>query len=170
MAACRMPRLLCCIRTRMLLLFWLTALFGGGGCRALALLQAPGNITVAQVMSMLPYANAVSIFSVSGQVLIDAVKNGLSLYPSGGRFLQVRCGPIIANPSDFQVRPACRVQVCACSQHLQGQRVSLTWYRQISPGVAEERHNAAGLVMPTACGAAWYDGRFHDAALLLHLL
>ncbi|KAF6254137.1 Metallo-dependent phosphatase-like protein [Scenedesmus sp. NREL 46B-D3] len=52
-------------------------------------IEAPGNITVAQVMSMLPYANAVSIFSVSGQVLIDAVKNGLSLYPSGGRFLQV---------------------------------------------------------------------------------
>jgi hypothetical protein len=37
---------------------------------------------------MLPYANAVAIFTISGQVLIDAVRNGLSLYPNGGRFLQ----------------------------------------------------------------------------------
>jgi 2',3'-cyclic-nucleotide 2'-phosphodiesterase (5'-nucleotidase family) len=39
-------------------------------------------------MAMLPYANAMAIFTISGQVLIDAVKNGLSLYPNGGRFLQ----------------------------------------------------------------------------------
>lgn len=52
-------------------------------------IEEPGNITVAQVLAMLPYANAVAIFSISGQVLVDAVKNGLSLYPNGGRFLQV---------------------------------------------------------------------------------
>uniref|UniRef100_A0A383W8U0 5'-Nucleotidase C-terminal domain-containing protein n=1 Tax=Tetradesmus obliquus TaxID=3088 RepID=A0A383W8U0_TETOB len=52
-------------------------------------IENPGNITVAEVLAMLPYANAVAIFTISGQVLLDAVKNGLSLYPNGGRFLQV---------------------------------------------------------------------------------
>jgi hypothetical protein len=41
---------------------------------------------------MLPYANAVSIFTVTGSALVEAFKNGLSAYPSGGRFLQVRLG------------------------------------------------------------------------------
>lgn len=58
--------------------------------------QNPGNITVAEVLAMLPYANAVAIFTISGQVLLDAVKNGLSLYPNGGRFLQVSRAAISA--------------------------------------------------------------------------
>jgi 2',3'-cyclic-nucleotide 2'-phosphodiesterase (5'-nucleotidase family) len=61
------------------------------------LLQAPGNITVAEVLSMLPYANAVAIFTITGQVLLDAVKNGLSLYPTGGRFLQVKAAAAADN-------------------------------------------------------------------------
>lgn len=52
-------------------------------------MQDPGNITVAQVMAMLPYANANAIFTITGQVLINAIKNGLSGYPAAGRFLQV---------------------------------------------------------------------------------
>lgn len=56
---------------------------------AAAVLQLTGDITVGQVLTMLPYANAVSIFTVAGSALIAAVKNGLSAYPSGGRFLQV---------------------------------------------------------------------------------
>lgn len=48
-----------------------------------------GDLTVGTVLTMLPYANAVSIFTVKGSVLIAAVKNGLSAFPTGGRFLQV---------------------------------------------------------------------------------
>jgi hypothetical protein len=51
--------------------------------------QLTGNLTVGTVLTMLPYANAVSIFTVKGSALIAAIKNGLSSYPSGGRFLQV---------------------------------------------------------------------------------
>lgn len=51
--------------------------------------QLTGDLAVGTVLTMLPYANAVSIFTVKGSVLIAAVKNGLSAFPSGGRFLQV---------------------------------------------------------------------------------
>lgn len=56
----------------------------------LLLLQMSGDLTVGQVLTMLPYANAVSIFTVKGAALIAAIKNGLSGFPNGGRFLQVR--------------------------------------------------------------------------------
>lgn len=49
-----------------------------------------GDLTVGQVLTMLPYANAVSIFTVKGSALAAAIMNGLSSYPNGGRFLQVR--------------------------------------------------------------------------------
>jgi len=51
--------------------------------------QMVGDLTVGQVLTMLPYANAVSIFTVKGSALAAAIKNGLSAYPNGGRFLQV---------------------------------------------------------------------------------
>ena len=54
-----------------------------------------GDLTVGQVLTMLPYANAVSIFTVAGSALIAAVKNGLSAYPSGGRFLQVGSAKLV---------------------------------------------------------------------------
>ena len=49
-----------------------------------------GNLTVGQVLTMLPYANAVAIFTIKGAALLAAARHGLSAYPSGGRFLQVQ--------------------------------------------------------------------------------
>lgn len=62
-------------------------MFNAGGIRTGYKLT--GDLTVGTVLTMLPYANAVSIFTVKGSVLIAAVKNGLSAFPNGGRFLQV---------------------------------------------------------------------------------
>lgn len=56
---------------------------------ATAGLQLTGDLTVGQVMTMLPYANAEAIFTIDGATLLAAVRHSLTAYPSGGRFLQV---------------------------------------------------------------------------------
>eukprot|EP00775_Hariotina_reticulata_P004008 gene4008-4259_t len=38
---------------------------------------------------MLPYANLYVIFTVTGQALLNAIRNSFTAYPFGGRFLQV---------------------------------------------------------------------------------
>lgn len=101
-------------------------------CVAAALPQ-PGNITVADVLSMLPYANALSIFSISGQVLIDAVKHGASGFPNSGRFLQVSgiryyhnngafLSAVFLNPdgSTSPINPAKSYTIVATDYMLQG--------------------------------------------------
>ncbi len=63
------------------------AIENGGGLRA----SIPqGQITMGGVLGVLPFQNTLSTFTVSGDVLLKALENGVSqLEDGGGRFLQV---------------------------------------------------------------------------------
>ena len=59
----------------------------GGGLRASI---DAGQITMGEVLSVLPFQNTLSTFEVSGQTIIDALENGVAQVEEGsGRFPQV---------------------------------------------------------------------------------
>ncbi|MEM8582029.1 MAG: bifunctional metallophosphatase/5'-nucleotidase, partial [Pseudomonadota bacterium] len=59
----------------------------GGGLRASI---DAGEITMGEVLTVLPFQNTLSVFEASGQMLIDALENGVSKVEEGaGRFPQV---------------------------------------------------------------------------------
>ncbi|WP_425091155.1 bifunctional metallophosphatase/5'-nucleotidase [Tropicimonas sp. S265A] len=59
----------------------------GGGLRASI---DEGEITMGEVLTVLPFQNTLSTFQATGQMLIDALENGVSKYDEGaGRFPQV---------------------------------------------------------------------------------
>ncbi|MCV2893110.1 bifunctional metallophosphatase/5'-nucleotidase [Lentibacter sp. XHP0401] len=63
------------------------ALQNGGGIRSSI---DAGEVTMGEVLSVLPFQNTLSTFEVSGEVLLAALENGVSQYEDGaGRFLQV---------------------------------------------------------------------------------
>ena len=63
------------------------AIQNGGGIRASI---DAGEVTMGEVMTVLPFQNTLSTFRVSGQTLLDALENGVSQIEEGaGRFPQV---------------------------------------------------------------------------------
>ena len=63
------------------------AIANSGGLRASI---DEGEVTMGEVLTVLPFQNTLSTFQVSGQTLIDALENGVSQYEEvGGRFPQV---------------------------------------------------------------------------------
>lgn len=63
------------------------SLVNSGGLRASI---EPGEVTMGEVLTVLPFQNTLSTFEVSGQMLKDALENGVSQYEEkAGRFLQV---------------------------------------------------------------------------------
>ena len=63
------------------------AIANSGGLRASI---DAGDVTMGEVLTVLPFQNTLSTFEISGQVLIDALENGVSQVEGGaGRFPQV---------------------------------------------------------------------------------
>lgn len=63
------------------------AIQNGGGLRASI---DAGEVTMGEVLTVLPFQNTLSTFTVSGQTIIDALENGVSQVEEGaGRFPQV---------------------------------------------------------------------------------
>lgn len=63
------------------------AIQNGGGLRASI---SEGQITMGDILSVLPFQNTLSTFQVTGAVVIDALENGASRLEDGaGRFVQV---------------------------------------------------------------------------------
>ena len=63
------------------------AIANGGGLRASI---DAGEVTMGEVLTVLPFQNTLSTFEVSGQTVIDALENGVSQVEEGaGRFPQV---------------------------------------------------------------------------------
>lgn len=63
------------------------AIQNGGGLRASI---GAGQVTMGDVVSVLPFQNTLSTFEVTGQTIIDALENGVSQLEDGaGRFVQV---------------------------------------------------------------------------------
>ncbi|SDW13604.1 bifunctional metallophosphatase/5'-nucleotidase [Roseicitreum antarcticum] len=63
------------------------AIQNGGGLRASI---SEGQVTMGDVLSVLPFQNTLSTFQVTGDVIIDALENGASRLEDGaGRFAQV---------------------------------------------------------------------------------
>ena len=63
------------------------AIQNGGGLRASI---DSGEVTMGEVLTVLPFQNTLSTFTVSGQTVIDALENGVSQVEEGkGRFPQV---------------------------------------------------------------------------------
>jgi 5'-nucleotidase len=63
------------------------AIQNGGGLRASI---DAGEVTMGEVLTVLPFQNTLSTFQVSGQTVIDALENGVSQVEDGkGRFPQV---------------------------------------------------------------------------------
>jgi len=63
------------------------AIANGGGLRASI---DAGEVTMGEVLTVLPFQNTLSTFQVSGQVVLDALENGVSQIEEGaGRFAQV---------------------------------------------------------------------------------
>ncbi len=63
------------------------ALVNSGGLRASI---DAGEVTMGEVLTVLPFQNTLSTFEVSGAVLVEALENGVSQYEEkAGRFLQV---------------------------------------------------------------------------------
>ncbi len=63
------------------------AIQNGGGLRASI---DAGEVTMGEVLTVLPFQNTLSTFQVTGQTMIDALENGVSeIEEGGGRFPQV---------------------------------------------------------------------------------
>ncbi len=63
------------------------AIQNGGGVRASI---DAGEVTMGEVLTVLPFQNTLSTFQVTGQTMIDALENGVSeIEESGGRFPQI---------------------------------------------------------------------------------
>ena len=69
----------------------------GGGLRASI---DAGEVTMGEVVTVLPFQNTLSTFQVTGQTLIDALENGVSQIEEGaGRFPQVAGMSFAVDPS-----------------------------------------------------------------------
>jgi 5'-nucleotidase len=63
------------------------AIANGGGLRASI---DAGEVTMGEVLTVLPFQNTLATFQVTGQTLVDALENGVSqVEDGGGRFPQV---------------------------------------------------------------------------------
>ena len=81
------------------------ALQNGGGVRAGI---DAGDVTMGEVLTVLPFQNTLSTFRISGAVLIEALENGLSQVESGaGRYPQVAGMEVIYDPA---AAPGARVK------------------------------------------------------------
>ncbi|NDC52215.1 MAG: bifunctional metallophosphatase/5'-nucleotidase, partial [Actinobacteria bacterium] len=49
----------------------------------------PFDVTLGDAISVLPFGNSIATSKISGQQLWDALENGVSQYPSAGRFPQI---------------------------------------------------------------------------------
>ena len=73
------------------------AIANGGGLRASI---DEGEVTMGEVLTVLPFQNTLSTFEVTGQTLIDALENGASQMEEGaGRFAQVAGMSYTVDPS-----------------------------------------------------------------------
>ncbi|SFD23492.1 bifunctional metallophosphatase/5'-nucleotidase [Tropicimonas isoalkanivorans] len=73
------------------------AITNGGGLRASI---DAGEVTMGEVLTVLPFQNTLSTFQTSGQTVIDALENGVSQVEEGaGRFPQVAGLKFAWNPS-----------------------------------------------------------------------
>ncbi|WP_373354413.1 bifunctional UDP-sugar hydrolase/5'-nucleotidase [Pseudoroseicyclus sp. CXY001] len=80
------------------------AIANSGGLRASI---DEGEVTMGEVLTVLPFQNTLSTFQVSGQVLLDALENGVSQIADGaGRFPQVAGLTFTVDPS---AEPGARV-------------------------------------------------------------
>ena len=80
------------------------AIQNGGGVRASI---GAGEVTMGEVLTVLPFQNTLSTFTVSGQTIIDALENGVSQVEEGaGRFPQVAG---IAFTWDPKAEPGARI-------------------------------------------------------------
>ncbi|PZX15236.1 5'-nucleotidase [Palleronia aestuarii] len=80
------------------------ALQNGGGIRASI---DAGEVTMGEVLTVLPFQNTLSTFEVSGQTLLDALENGASqMEEEGGRFAQVAGMSYTVDPS---AKPGSRI-------------------------------------------------------------
>lgn len=113
-----------------------TAATAAGSCRAG--LQLTGDLTVGTVLTMLPYANAVAIFTVKGTALIEAARNGFSAYPTGGRFLQV-------------LLCCC---CCCCRSQRQAKFAGVLHESVVCPGIYARRPPNVSPGLPAAAAAA----------------
>ena len=71
------------------------AFTNGGGIRDLL---PAGNVTKGDIISVLPFGNYVVTFEVTPAILRDALENGVSALPGGGRFPQVSGFSFTFNP------------------------------------------------------------------------
>ncbi len=73
------------------------AIQNGGGLRASI---DAGEVTMGEVLSVLPFQNTLSTFTVSGQMIVDALENGVSqMEEVKGRFPQVAGMSFTVDPS-----------------------------------------------------------------------
>ena len=73
------------------------AITNGGGLRASI---DSGEVTMGEVLTVLPFQNTLSTFRVSGSVIVEALENGVSqIEEGGGRFPQVAGMSFAVNPS-----------------------------------------------------------------------
>jgi 5'-nucleotidase / UDP-sugar diphosphatase len=80
------------------------AVMNSGGIRAPI---DAGEITKGEVLTVLPFQNTLSTFSVSGQTVLDALENGVSQVADGsGRFLQVSGMTFVV---DLAMEPGSRI-------------------------------------------------------------
>ncbi|ETW13610.1 5'-nucleotidase [Roseivivax marinus] len=73
------------------------AITNGGGLRASI---DSGEVTMGEVLTVLPFQNTLSTFRVSGSVIVEALENGVSqIEEGGGRFPQVAGMSFAVDPS-----------------------------------------------------------------------
>lgn len=72
------------------------AIQNGGGLRSSI---DAGEVTMGEVVSVLPFQNTLSTFQVTGQAILDALENGVSQMPEAGRFPQVAGMSFAVDPS-----------------------------------------------------------------------
>ncbi len=73
------------------------AITNGGGLRASI---DEGEVTMGEVLTVLPFQNTLSTFTISGRSIVDALENGVSLVEEGaGRFPQVAGLKFIWDPA-----------------------------------------------------------------------
>ena len=80
------------------------AIQNGGGLRASI---DAGEVTMGEVLTVLPFQNTLSTFEVTGQDVIDALENGVSQVADGaGRFPQVAG---MSYAADLSMEPGSRI-------------------------------------------------------------
>lgn len=64
------------------------AIQNGGGIRGERVFE-PGTLTRGDAFTILPFTNTATLLRITGEGLLQALENGVSQYPAGGRFPQV---------------------------------------------------------------------------------